>query len=275
MRSHIDWLTFTMRMEYSEGENEAYATAIERAFMATFDSEVVGRVFGGQWITRERGRAPYADAWELRESGLVLFASPTLLHACVEISGSGCERLIKIGMMEKVLAAVRERVTRIDIACDIETDVKPQAFVEQTTHKRMRANGYQNSATGETCYVGSQKSDRYARVYRYAEPHPRSHLLRVEHVFRREYAKVVSAAILENGISSVAEGARNAFGWAHPCWGGDESIPTQLSLVSESRSANNTIFWLVNQVAPAIKRLIQNGEIKDPEVFFTRYFLPQ
>jgi len=215
------------------------------------------------------------DAWQIGSGFISLFASPTLSHCCVEISGQGCERLIEQGLLGEILAIISERVTRIDIACDIETDVKPMDFVENVEHKRMRASGFQKSESGETCYVGSQKSDRYARVYRYYEPHPRARLLRVEHVFRREGAKVVAQACIDSGIDSVAEAAGCAFGWAHPAWNTAATQAVDISVVAAERGAGKTIFWLVHSVAPAIQRLIADGTIRDPEKFVRDYFLPQ
>lgn len=274
MRTHIDWLTFTMQLNYSEGIADGYANAIERAFLSTFRKDVVARVFGGNWQKRERSRAPYTDAWVNGEGGISFFASPTLTHSTVEISGAGCEAIIALGAMEDVISAVADRVTRIDIACDIETEIRPSEFVEKLSHERMRASGYQHSDTGETCYVGSQKSDRYARVYRYNKPHPRHKLLRVEHVFRREYAKKVSRAVISGGLESVAAAAGNAFGWAHSDWRPSLDSSIDISITAPERKMGKTVFWLVNSVAPAVRRLIADGTIRDPEAFFREYFTP-
>jgi len=280
MRSHIDWLTFTMtpiyQSSYPEGTpfEEQYAEAIGQAFLATFGSDLVSAAFGGQWSKNERSRAPYTDSWKLGESSITLFASPSLTHCCVEVSGLGCERLIKLGILHVVLDCIQKRVTRIDIATDIETETKPREFVATLAHDRMRASGYQISESGETCYVGSQKSDRYARVYRYNDPHPRSHLLRIEHVFRKEYAKNVAAKAVSSDLRDIAAAAGKAFGWAHPVWKlGDDSV-VDIGIVAAERNAGKTVYWLVNSVAPAFKKLCETGVIIDPEEFITRYFLP-
>jgi len=168
-----------------------------------------------------------------------------------------------------------QRITRIDIAVDIETSTHPSEFVEIVSHDRMRASGRQSSETGETCYVGSKKSDRYARVYRYYEPHPRAHLLRIEHVFRRKYAKSVAQAILGTSLTAAAAAAGKAFGWAHNDWDVDAQEVADISITSPERNAGGTVTWLVRSVAPAIRRLIADGTIRDPEVFFKTYFLPQ
>jgi len=281
MRTHIDWLTFTMAPRYGTYDNEGmsvgedYAAAIEAAWTATFDVETLASAFGGEWEKLEKSRAPYTDAWALVEAGVTLFAGIHLNHCCVEISGKGCEKLIEKNLLEKCLLAAAARITRIDIACDIETAIHPSEFVGQVSHKRMRSSGSQKSASGETEYVGSRTSDRFARVYRYNPPHPRSHLLRIEHVFHKAYAKKVASEIIHAGVESVAAAAGVAFGWQHSVWtpGADDSA--DLSIAYVERSMGGTVFWLVNSVAPAFKRLCDNGTIDNPEAFLKQFFLSQ
>ncbi len=279
MRTHVDWLTFTMAPEYGTYDNsnmttgEDYATAIEQAWLATFDADCLGRAFGGEWEKLEKSRAPYSDAWASRDNGITLFAGISLNHCCVEISGQGCEILIQKGLLERVLLAVQERITRIDIASDIETSISPLTFVGSLKHDRMRSSGHQLSASGETCYVGSRKSERYARVYRYFEPHPRSAYLRVEHVFRGDYARNVGGAILHTGVDNVASAAGEAFGWAHDTWQPNATTQVDLSIVKAERTTGSTVYWLMKQVAPAFKRLCAEGVITDPEKFCRDYFI--
>jgi len=279
MRTHVDWLTFTMSPRYGTYDasnmtaGEDYAAAIEQAWIATFDAETLAKAFGGVWEKAEKSRAPYTDAWNLPEKGIVLYAGISLNHCCVEISGSGCERLIQAGLLEQILLAIQERITRIDVASDIETDISPTEFVAVLKHDRMRSSGHQLSASGETCYVGSRKSERYARVYRYFEPHPRAKYLRVEHVFRGDYARNVGRAIIDFGMDNVAGTAGKAFGWAHDTWQPNATTEVDLSIVKAERTTGSTVYWLVNQVAPAFKRLCAEGIITDPEKFCRDYFI--
>lgn len=274
MRNHVDWLTFTIPMVYFGTEDDAYASAINNGFTDLFGDALRDMWLAGAWQSQERSRAPYSDAWVMQGDGITLFASPNLTHACVEVSGQGCERLIKLGVLNDVISACTERITRIDIACDIETTTKPQEFVKVLSHARMRTSGQVVSDTGETCYVGSQKSERYARVYRYNKPHPRSHLLRIEHVFRKEYAKKVAAALVSEGMAGVAAAAGNVFGWSHEIWQPAVIQSAEISVVYEHRTTGKTVFWLVNSCASAFKRLCADGTISDPEEFLKRYFMP-
>jgi len=257
----------------NDTNDNTYANMLKNAFLDMFGQDIVSAAFGGKWEKNERSRAPYTDAWKIDEEGITLFASPTLTHCCVEVSGMGCERLIERGILDVVLARCSERITRIDIASDIETDVMPLEFVGQVNKKRMRASGYQKSESGETCYVGSQKSERYARVYRYNKPHPRAHLLRVECVFRKDYAKAVARACLVFDYAAIASASGEAFGWAHPVWEVVQNTVVDISLPSVGRNEQNTVYWLVHSVAPAFKKLCESGAITTPEEFLARYFL--
>jgi len=275
MRTHIDWLTFTMPMIYGDDSDESYALAIQAGFMDMFPQSVVCNIFGGAWTKGERSRAPYTDAWVDIESGISLYASPNLTHCCVEISGQGCERIIEAGEMQTILAACAQRVTRSDLGSDIETEVAPGEFVKKTSHERMRASGHQISETGETCYVGSKKSDRYARVYRYYYPHPRANLLRIEHVFRRKYAKKVATEIVASSLESVTVASGLAFGWMHELWAIGDVESADISVISERRNTGKTVFWLIHSCASAFRRLCSDGTIRDPEAFLKAYFLPE
>lgn len=281
MRSHVDWVTFTMsptyRSSYGDGTSaaEVYADGLRGAFETTFSHHDIEQLFGGAWQEQGRGRAPYSDAWVMKDRGMTLYASPVLKHCCVEISGVGCEWLIEHGLMDALLAEVSERVTRIDIACDLETDVRPLEFVAETAHERMRASGHQKSESGETCYVGSQKSERYARVYRYEKPHPRAALLRIEHVFRRDYARTVCKSVVSHGLGQTAAAAGVAFGWMHSIWQPGVDSGVDISIVSSSRASGKTLFWLTDTVVPSFKRLVAEGVIKEPEEFVKRYFLTE
>lgn len=273
MRTHIDWLTFTIPMIYFGDEDNAYAQAVSSGFEDMFGLELRASVFGGNWEKQARSRAPYTDAWVQDAGGVTLFASANLTHACIEISGQGCERLLEHNQLDRVLARCKDRVTRIDIAVDIETQITPHEFVAKVDHERMRTSGQVISSTGETCYVGSQKSERYARVYRYNAPHPRAHLLRVEHVYRKDYAKKVAAAITENSVENIAESSGKAFGWSHDIWQTGILDSADISIIRERGGSGATIYWLCNSVAPAFNRLVQSGAIVDPEAFLKTYFL--
>lgn len=272
MRTHIDWLTFSLAVGAPDDTESGYTNALQRALNNGMGEDLCNAVMGFEFKHREGSRAPYVDSWHAGEVGITIFANPTLSHMTVEVSGQGCENLIERGLLNALLEQVQGRVTRIDVACDIETEVTPTTFVAQMAHERMRASGFQKSESGETCYIGSQKSERYARVYRYNPPHPRAHLLRVEHVFRKDYAKSVAKACASAALEDVAQSAGKAFGWAHGAWQPTSTQDVDLSIVAAERAAGKTVYWLVHSAAPAFQRLVADGTIKDPERFVREYF---
>lgn len=274
MRTHVDWLSFTCPVIYRTGEAQIYEEAVREGMYELLGEDIYRHFMEAEWIHEARGRAPYTDTWGTRDTGVTLYASPNTTHATIEISGQGCELLIQSGWMRRLLPMVAERVTRIDIACDIETDTMPMDFVARRDHERMRSSGMMNSDTGETCYIGSKQSERFARVYRYFPPHPRSHLLRVEMVFRREHAKQVARAIVASSIGEVGVAAGKAFGWSHRDWDVTTDSSPDISITAPERNAGKTVSWLVRSVGPAIQRLIADGTIRDPQAFFRTYFLP-
>jgi len=274
MLTKIDWLSFTITMRPAINDTEAFYIAIEQAFEDAFGKHLTRSIFGGSWRKQPRGRAPYSHSWKLPEIECTIFASPSLTHMTVEFSGQGCSTLIERSQMDEVLSLVADRVTRIDVATDIVTATTPFDFVEAGYSERFGTVGIFNSPTGQTAYIGSMKSERFARVYRYADPHPRAHLLRVECVSRRDHAKAVARAILTAGEANTAATLGEVYGWKHTDWKPDAAADADLSVTRPEKAAGGTVFWLIKSVAPAFKRLIEEGVITDPESFLLTYFLP-
>jgi hypothetical protein len=182
---------------------------------------------------------------------------------------------VKLGWLEPIVAATAHMLTRIDIAVDMETDVQPKEFAAARENKRTKTSAEMHSETGETVYVGSMHSERYARVYRYAPPHPRSHLLRVEHVYRRDYAKTVGALVARETIRTVCASSAQLYGWCHPLadtWG---KKVEDITVPRPERNGGKTMVWLIRQCAPAFKKLVDEGAIEDPVRFLEIYFLSE
>jgi hypothetical protein len=168
---------------------------------------------------REVSRPPYKAVFKLAIGGQVLF-SELVSHILIEVQGQGCRALEESGQFFAVAArAVEEaiNITRFDLAVDFETDTDPEVFAK-SRGKRWKAFGVMESETGKTAYVGAPKSSRRARVYRYTEPHERSHLLRVEMVMKKPRAVGAVEAYLHTGPADYAAAAGKVFGWYHPLW---------------------------------------------------------
>lgn len=273
MTTKIDWLSFSVPVRYSSPNDEAYAVAIENALCDQLGQWLCDALFAAKWKLAEHGRQPYKHVWKRDDCSLQMFTHPNLNHMTVEASGTACDWLREQDLLDVLITKVYDRTTRIDLATDIETLTNPEEFVSKGHSSRFTSTGIFNSDTGQTVYMGSQKSEKFARVYRYYEPHPRANLLRVEHVFRRDKAKVVARSLCDTSIEIVAASAGKEFDWQHEDWSLRDKETVSLRTVRGERSNSGTIRWLLTSVAPAFKRLVSEGEIADPEQFVRSYFL--
>lgn len=206
------------------------------------------------------GRAPYSMGFARADHGLYIYCHPRLDHVLFELTGQGCDSLKPEHNPIGVLEALADRLTRIDIACDMLCDTNPLDFVAKRDAGRFKTHSEFVSETGVTCYVGSRTSQRYARVYRYNPPHERAHLLRAEHVCKGKDAQLTAHAILDANISSVAVSLGTAYGWTHDSWTPKDVRPAELNTWRPERHAGKTLYWLNDAVKPALKRLIrENG----------------
>jgi hypothetical protein len=273
MSSIVDWLSFTLPMVLDATTDEGYKLSIERAFYDMFGKVTTDTVFAGKWDLRDKGRAPYTDTWERKDAPIVMFTSRQLIHMTVEFSGKGCQWLRDKSLLQTILEGAHTRVTRLDIASDFITPTTPSQFIEAGYSNRFSSQSIITSTSGETVYVGSQKSERFARVYRFAPPHPRCQSLRVEYVLRREQAKLFAKSLLYRPVAAMAGVLGKDFDWQHPAWSlPHETLDTPTN-VRGDRSNAGTIRWLMLSVAPAFKRLVKEGEIADPEQFVRSVFL--
>jgi hypothetical protein len=266
MQSRIDWLSFTLPVENEYAPHRG-VHKIQDTLAGAGLNHVLA-LYSGNWV-QDRGRSPYALS--LSHQGVVIYAGKpsTIL---IEIQGEGCFRL---GLpIEGLLKRFSQRVTRIDLASDMTCNTDPETFVEYADKQRMRTSAVIRSDTGTTVYIGSRKSERYARVYRYSEPHPRASDLRCEMVFRGKYAKAVADFVARNGVQAAIVAYGDTYGWKHPEWTPEtleSPLEAQIPLIRKSQ--NGTVRWLIAQAAPAFRKCVDSGSIDNPEDFLRQYFL--
>lgn len=180
----------------------------------------------------------------------------------IEISGRGCDAIRDETLSRRIVSDLSDRITRFDYAVDVRTGVLPSEFTRKRGSNKFRSKSIIRSDTGETVYIGSPRSDRYARVYRYNSPHPRHELLRIEFVFRRGLAKSASQHYTkqENSAQFVAM-AGKTYGLIHPTW--QPGIQTDERLVTPERrkTESKTVSWLYRSVVPALQRCIAEDAI--------------
>lgn len=256
MDAHIDWLSFTLDRKESivsvaQLDHEA------KELLRRLSNEHRSYIYDGQGFDRCGGRAPYSLSLARADGGVRVFGGGPQTGVLYELSGRACEGLRTGDAARSFLAPIVDRITRLDYAVDIRTETRPAVFANARSHQGFRSLSFIQSATGETVYVGSPKSDRFCRVYRYNPPHPRSALLRVEFVFRRQLAKDAARALLSapNDETFVAQ-LGNTYGWTHPIWKPGEQTNERLKASIITRADEDTVSWLYKQVAPAMRRLI-------------------
>lgn len=270
----IDWISFTVPMAVEDGTRmldqwgrvgEAWRDAFPLSYQM-----VQAR---GDWNPRV-GRAPYRQALQRTDKGVMLFTGTNINNALVEISGIGCDTLGGDDAVVALLAEVRDRVTRLDVASDILTEVQPNEFAAVRTGRKFSARSEAYSSSGHTVYLGSKSSDRYARVYRYFNPHPRAAFLRVEHVLRAEQARAAVDAINQSGLETFAAQIGNTFGWEHDCWEPEDTTLDKAAAWQPERREGKTVMWLHSQVLPAILKLHRSGVI-DARKFWSEMVEPE
>lgn len=178
----------------------------------------------------------------------------------LQISGQGCDYLRSLGILDEILGDWHDRLTRLDVAIDFICDISPEEFAYAKASPRFKISEFHLKESGITYYVGSRGSDRFARVYRYNPPHPRSNKLRLEYQLSDEQAKLASKHILEDGILYFTEKLGNTFGWTHEIY-----IPNRALGKAPSSGRKNTqgktVYWLYKQVLPAIRKCAEAGDL--------------
>ena len=144
-------------------------------------------------------------------------------------------------------------------------------LLDMTPVGRMRSRTHISSDTGETVYIGSRKSEQFVRIYRYSQPHPRAHLLRVEYVARKKTAKAIAAKVLTDDLSSIYSWVVGKF--SLPDAVGSDYAASDVSLEVYHKDTSKTMLWLIKSVAPAMRRLIASGDLNLAE-FILEYIQP-
>lgn len=263
MEIKIDWLSFTLPVgegidiiSFADFQNEAHHQLMQ------IGKEHYEYIYDGSDFGPMVGRAPYRYQIQRADRGVRVFGGGPNCTILYELTGRACEGIRNAEAYTAFLSPVVDHVTRLDLACDVRTETRPTEFSNDRENGRFKSIGFQRSETGETVYIGSAKSDRFARVYRYNHPHPRAENLRIEFVFRRQLAKDTAKLIVAEGsVLRVAAAAGNTFGLKHPDWTPEIQTDEKLSAPQGQRTSDGTVAWLYRSVAPAIQRLLIEGSL--------------
>jgi len=262
----IDYLSFTLMTDVrGAGDERAQGYAAVDALFAAFPAfENLA-----QQLTHWQGGGARGHY------GLSLFQPETFIsirfgghsnHILVELPGTGCQFARDTKNMDALLSETAHRLTRLDLAVDIPNGCAPGEFVAAGYNGRFKGRATITSAEGETEYVGSMKSERYARVYRYAAPHPRAGVLRVEHVFRADYAKTVGSALVRASLEEVAAQAGNTFGWLSSSWRPEYLTDGKIRATRGDRHEPGRVRWLFQVCIPALVKAERDGLLSIDEL---------
>lgn len=176
----------------------------------------------------------------------------------IQLSGEGCQWMRDNNCLELVLETWKDRATRIDVAIDFVSSVDPRDFATMLSNKRFKAEAMEKSNTGITYYIGSYKSDRFARVYRYTPETGRRQTLRLEYQFGNDAAKHCAEMCCNEGVFDVAIQLGNYYGWEHPDYI-LEKTDTKFSSPSRPKTRVGKELWLRKQVIPSLIKEVENG----------------
>lgn len=261
MQTHLDWVSWTLETKQEPVDQHQLKT-FARVQIHGIGEEHYDYLFDGQTFGRIPGRAPYRLCLERDDKAFRVYGGSPTGTILYELTGTGCAGLHDLDSAGLFISPIRDRVTRLDIATDIRTSTTPTEFTDSMFHQRFRSKSVITSDTGETVYVGSPKSGRFCRVYRYNPPHPRSVLLRVEFVFRGKLAKSTAVYLLQQTDKQTMVAALgNTFGFSHDDWKPSVETDEKLIAPTSSKDEQDTLMWLYKQVVPAMKRLIASGTL--------------
>lgn len=259
MDAKVDYLSFTLPLNLSgvghtEQLYEELFKLFERAKLRALLDILNPK-------TREvrSGRKIYGAGLFWSDSAVNIWWGGVANHVLCEISGTGCQLLRDNGTLMAVVKSTQQRCTRIDIAVDLPDAGKPADFVAIKMENRFKVTETMDTDTGWTQYVGSRKSERFARVYLYREPHPRSGVMRVEHVFRGDYAKEVAHGLLATGLREIVRACGNTYGWQHPRWQPEGTTDGKIKAQRHDKEDAATVRWLAKAVAPALVKAHKSG----------------
>ena len=255
MLHKIDYVSYTLKIE-RKNASEGWLPGIEaflKANIPTYietdgESRLAPRRFG---FDMGYNFSNHTFVW-CNQQGLFL----------IEHTGAGCDHLQERGLLMDLVLTNAANLTRIDIATDILTDARPSDFVNQRETGRTTALGFQKSDSGETVYVGSKKSDRTCKVYRYDGRHPRAQFLRIEYTYKGENAKIIGERLKSASIAEIAAFSGSRYKWQHRSWL-DAQIATEAEIKAyrPERRQGKTVKWLYTQVIASAVRMSKEGHL--------------
>jgi hypothetical protein len=257
----IDYLSWSVMVDVrGAGDDQAQVDAVIDALHTRHCYFFEQFVEALAWQTGA-ARGHYSRSFYNPETYAVIRFGGTANHILVELPGTACQWLRDNAKVETVVMEAADRLTRLDLAVDIPGGCSPREFVQSGYNERFKSYAEIVSESGETEYVGSMKSERYSRVYKYASPHPRAGILRVEHVLRSDFAKAAALVLQEIGLLGLSAKCGETFGWRSADWKPDMLTDGKLKAKRADRHEPGRVRWLHQVCFPSLVKAHREGLI--------------
>lgn len=263
----VDYLSFTLTCDLLEGQGSSNEINHIIGLMDRVGLTKLVDWLGASENTHANGRKQYRASLYWQRHHARIWYGGNVNHILVELPGTACAELQEQKIFLEVVRQVKTRVTRLDVACDSPDFGSPKDFISKGFNKRFKSSTSITEDSGETEYVGSMKSERFARVYRYNPPHPRAGITRVEYVYRSDFAKSAAQILLDEGLIALAAASGNTYGWKNTAWNMSGATEGKVRALRGDRHSASTIRWLHHAVKPALVSAVKNGLIDLAEFF--------
>ena len=210
----IDWYSFTIpTLGGLKGNGNDTCSYLDALIAANFSGRLDPISPDGTWRL-----VPAKGFYQWRAthvaSGVCVSWGEVNAHVFIELPGQACSWAREAEIFDHLIRQTHERASRLDCAVDITTKMTPGDFVAAGYAVRFAKNTtHGKSETGETYYVGNRKGERFARVYRYNDPHPRAAFLRVETQFGGKAARQLASLVVLSGTIEAIRSAHAVFDW--------------------------------------------------------------
>lgn len=274
MKAKIDYISITLPGEHSFSPVENVRI---KSVLDTLD-DLGGRALTNAIISMDFHEYPafrgYKYCLRSELTYAMIFWGGSYEHTLLEFPGTACSFLSITDDLDALMIIGIKHATRIDIAVDSIDFGSPKAFVGYGYSGRIKTRETIVSPTGETEYLGSTKSDKFARVYQYYEPHPRAGITRVEISLKHELAKATCFKYSREGLELACIGASSSFGLKSPDWNTEKLTTDRVRTQRNETVGASTLRWLITSVAPTIVRLHNEG-VLDVDEFIAQFVHPK
>jgi len=261
----IDYYSYTIPTErpFTEGMFYDDRDSVINTFRTSIPSEEFRDKLDDEWEHESGGRF-YQHRLRHGATDIALSYGKTNSHVFIEFDGKACNVLEASDVLLPIIHNTFARCSRVDFAVDIECQTPPSEFIASRDNRSFKSSGNKYSPSGGTEYIGGRTSERMARVYRYYQPHPRSHLLRVEAEYKGDAAKAAAEYLSAHSIQETCLSAHSVFKWRHSEWQPETPAAPKITFRAYMPNDANTVRWLYGDVITALRKAIK-GDLIDFE----------